>query len=73
MNAVPRHTLHQPQFVSLWSACVCVTSLGVLQDNTEHLLRAWVMSGAIVAVPEGPMKRHERSQGSRLQTSVSAS
>lgn len=54
------------------SACICDT-FEILQDNTEHLLHAWLMSGAIVAVPVGPMKRHERSQGSRLQTSLSVS
>lgn len=43
--------------VSMW-VCMCET-YGSLQDNTEHPIHAWLMSGAIVAVPAGQMKRFE--------------
>lgn len=63
MNVSPplllRHIL-----VSCVSMC---ETYGVLQDNTEHPPRAWLMSGAFVTVPAGQMKRYESA--GRLENS----
>lgn len=73
MNTVPPPYPPPDTFCFLVvSVCICDTC-EILHYNTEHLYHAWLMSEAIVAVPVGPMKRHEGSQGSRLQTSVSVS
>lgn len=53
--------------------CVCMCeTYGVLHDNTKHPTHAWLMSGAIVTVPAGQMKRYESSGklGSSADSSI---
>lgn len=69
MNAPLHHHLLLPVFCVCKCVCTCETC-GVLQDNTEHPAHAWLMSGAIVAVPAGQMKRHEST--GRLRGAVQA-